>query len=115
MEDTVFVLVGEADIDGLHVAFSPPLQLLLLGVGEGGVLYVVVVVGEVGCMGRVFLVEADDDGVMCLKVYYERKTITLTFNLEGGVNSKGKKLHYIFNYLRLNWQKNKISKQKNII
>jgi len=35
------------------------------------------------------LVEADDDGVMCLKVYYERKTITLTFNLEGGVNSKG--------------------------
>ena len=35
------------------------------------------------------LVEADDDGVMCLKVYYERKYITLTFNLEGGVNSKG--------------------------
>lgn len=38
------------------------------------------------------LVEADQDDVMCLKVYYERKSVTLTFNLEGGTNSKGSKV-----------------------
>ena len=50
MEDTV---VG-------WVALGPLAQLVLLGVGKGGVLYVVVVVCEVGGVGRILLVEAHD-------------------------------------------------------